>query len=309
MKQFILGMSLAAFVLAGCLVSLELYINCYADASENHSKTFEYYYHDPLNEENSAMSNTNSYTATKTAQDTIEEIEQTKIAETTDITKSIPADNNNQVFVQNDDKKKKKTTKAYPVEPDTELGSYTQLINRDYPLPEDYEPDDLVVPDVNFSFNGVNDKRKLRKKAANALETLFEAAEEDNVYLYGVSGYRSYNRQSQIYNNNLITKGSEYTNKYSAIPGTSEHQAGLAIDLSAKSVGLGLTSRFGTSDEGKWLKKNAWKYGWILRYEETATDITGYAYEPWHIRYVGKKVAKILHRDNICLEEYYGYKH
>lgn len=191
-------------------------------------------------------------------------------------------------------------------EPDTELGSYTQIINRTFPLPRDYVPEDLVVPDVRFSFNEICDKRKLRKKAADALEELFAAAQKDHIYLYGVSGYRSYSRQSEIYYRNLFTKGAEYTNQYSAMPGTSEHQSGLAIDLSCESVGFGLTEAFSESDEGLWLKEHAWEYGWIIRYDKEMSDLTGYAYEPWHIRYVGKKLAKILYSNHLCLEQYYG---
>lgn len=191
-------------------------------------------------------------------------------------------------------------------EPDTELGSYTQIINRTFPLPKDYVPEDLVVPDVRFSFNEICDKRKLRKKAADALEELFAAAEMDQIYLYGVSGYRSYSRQSEIYYGNIFTKGAEYTNQYSAMPGTSEHQSGLAIDLSCESVGFGLTEAFSESNEGLWLKEHAWEYGWIIRYDKEMSDLTGYAYEPWHIRYVGKKLAKILYSNHLCLEQYYN---
>lgn len=198
------------------------------------------------------------------------------------------------------DKSTKKTA-----EPDTTLGSYTQIINRDYTLPEDYRPEDLTEPDVRFSFSGSYDKRKLREKAATALEKLFAAAEEDGCILYGVSGFRSYERQAEIYNRNLSTKGSAYTDLYSAKPGTSEHQSGLSIDVSSQSANLQLSESFGTTKEGQWIVKNAWKYGYILRYAEDKADITGYAYEPWHIRYVGKKLAKYLYDNNLCLEEYY----
>lgn len=284
--------SFLIIVCIGCIANLsfEIYQECHADASDHVSETFEYYYNDPYNEGKKSMSDTSTRVhdthAAKKALHAIAE-EQAKAAESASIS-SI----------------QKKPD--YPQEPDTKLGSYTQLINRSFTLPKDYVPDDLVVPDVRFSFSGICDKRKLRKKAAKALEELFAAAEEDDIYLYGLSGYRSYSRQSEIYDHNLATKGAKYTNQYSAMPGTSEHQSGLAIDLTSESADLQLVESFAETDEGRWIGKHAWEYGWIVRYDKNMSDITGYAYEPWHIRYVGKDLAKILHQNNLCLEEYYG---
>jgi hypothetical protein len=92
------------------------------------------------------------------------------------------------------------------------------------------------------------------------------------------------------------------------MPGTSEHQIGLAIDISCKRINGMLASKFGEMEEGIWVQKNAYKYGYIVRYLSHKSELTGYGYEPWHIRYVGKKLAKHLHDNNITLEEYYGYK-
>ena len=188
---------------------------------------------------------------------------------------------------------------------DTDTHSVRVLVNRKYTLESDYEPEDLVVPDIRFSYYGVQEKSHLRAEAAMWIEKLFEAAKEEQINLVGVSGYRSYSRQKQIYDSNVVLKGEATTNKVSAKPGTSEHQTGLAMDVSAYSVGCQLEQTFGDTIEGKWLAKNSYKYGFIIRYGKGKDDITGYIYEPWHIRYVGKNLAKYLYKNDLTLEEYY----
>lgn len=189
---------------------------------------------------------------------------------------------------------------------DTLPGSYTVFVSRDYLLPADYIPKDLVELKVRFSSDTHDDKRKLRKVAAEALEDMFRAAEKKGVILYGVSGYRSYERQQSIYNRNVSLHGKKATDALSAKPGSSEHQTGLTIDVSVSSLGCLLTERFAQTKEGKWLAKNAHKYGYIIRYPKGKSKITGYSYEPWHIRYVGVTVATYLYRNELTLEEYYG---
>lgn len=189
---------------------------------------------------------------------------------------------------------------------DTIPSSKTVLVNRVYLLPSDYIPPNLVVPNVKFSFTYSSDKRKLRKVAADALERLFQAGEKEHVELYGVSGYRSYARQKQIYDKNIATRGQAATDAVSAKPGSSEHQTGLTIDVSARSVNFRLDQSFGDTTEGQWLAENAHLYGFIIRYPYGKTEITGYSYEPWHIRFVGKAVATYLYENKLTLEEYYG---
>ena len=106
-------------------------------------------------------------------------------------------------------------------------------------------------------------------------------------------------KYEELYSNSLIRKGKEYTQKYVAKANQSEHQTGLAIDITNSSRCFDKNSK-----EAKWLADNAYKYGFILRYLEGKTDITGYNYEPWHIRYVGKKVAKEIYNNSETLEEY-----
>lgn len=180
------------------------------------------------------------------------------------------------------------------------------MVNKDRSLPDGYEPDDLVVPDVPFSFEGESEKKQLRQAAAEALEELFAQAEEDGIELRAVSGYRSYGTQKAIYNYNLKTYGEEHTKRYSAYPGTSEHQTGLAMDVSSPSVGNALEDVLGDTMEGQWLAENAPTYGFIIRYPEGKEDVTGYAYEPWHLRYVGTPMSEEIAEAGLALEEYFG---
>ncbi len=192
-------------------------------------------------------------------------------------------------------------------EMDLEPSSLTVFVNKEYALPEDYVPENLVIPNVLFDLAGYDERKLLRKDAAAALEQLFAAAQADGYTLYGVSGYRSYTRQTSIFKNNIVKKGKKHTLKYSAVPGTSEHQTGLAIDVSTKQMKFRLVTTFANSPEGKWLAENAHFFGYIIRYPKNRTDVTGYAYEPWHIRYVGKDLANYLYTNNMTLEDYYHY--
>ncbi|MFK0525541.1 D-alanyl-D-alanine carboxypeptidase family protein [Paenibacillus illinoisensis] len=187
----------------------------------------------------------------------------------------------------------------------TNAESMTVIVNKQRSLPEGYEPSDLVEPNVPFSFDGPHEKRHMRKEAAEALEKLFAGAEADGIELRAVSGYRSYERQVSIYNNNVQTKGQEYTDRVSSKPGRSEHQTGLAIDVSSPSVGNALEEVFGTSKEGEWLAEHAADYGFVIRYLKDEEDITGYVYEPWHIRYVGTDLAPDIAKSGLTLEEYF----
>ncbi len=192
-------------------------------------------------------------------------------------------------------------------EMDLDPSSLTVFVNKEYALPKDYIPEKLVTPNVIFNLISYDERTLMRPEAAEALEQLFAAAKEDQVILYGISAYRSYQRQTSIFKNNIVKKGKAYTLRYSAVPGTSEHQTGLSIDVSAESQDFKLDNTFAKSPEGKWLEENAHKYGYIIRYPEGDEDITGYAFEPWHIRYVGKDLATYLYTNRLTLEEYYHY--
>lgn len=183
------------------------------------------------------------------------------------------------------------------------------LVNKQYSLPNGYTPKDLVRPDVLFSFGNEDvEKSYLRKEAATALEKMFrQAKKEKNLDLFAVSGYRSYERQIQILNAQIDSVGEEMAVQVVAIPGQSEHQTGLAMDISSHSANFTLEESFEDTKEGKWLAKNAHRFGFILRYPKGKEEITGFSYEPWHFRYVGKEIAGIIFEKGWTLEEYFDF--
>lgn len=178
------------------------------------------------------------------------------------------------------------------------------LVNKEYALPGTYKPSDLVVAKVEFSFSENIEKRYIRKEAADALEKLFNRAKKENFELAAVSGYRSYDRQKVIFDSEVKIKGKEKAQEAVALPGESEHQTGLAMDISSKSAGFEISEKFGETPDGKWVAQNAYKYGFIIRYPKGKEDVTKYEYEPWHLRYVGKEAAKAMHDHDLTFEEY-----
>ncbi len=178
------------------------------------------------------------------------------------------------------------------------------LANKEYYLPADFVPEDLVLPDV---FNYYEDKRELREPAARALEELFAAAKDEvGVQLVFRSGFRSYDIQKIIFDRKVKERGFEAANQVSAKPGQSEHQTGLAADITSWSVKNQLEEEFGETPEGIWVAENAHKFGFIIRYQIDTVDITKYQYEPWHLRYVGVEDATKIFEADVTLEEYLG---
>ncbi|ENK1244547.1 M15 family metallopeptidase [Clostridium botulinum] len=177
------------------------------------------------------------------------------------------------------------------------------LVNRENKLDEDYFPRDLTVPNVRFLGNRNFQIKRLRRVASEALENLFQEAKKENITLLGVSGYRNYNYQINVYNNSVHRNGKEHADKYVAQPGSSEHQTGLAMDIVSTEY-INLDEDFVNTKAYKWLKENCYKYGFIIRYPEEKEYITGYKFEPWHIRYVGVEVATEIMNRGITLEEY-----
>lgn len=180
------------------------------------------------------------------------------------------------------------------------------LVNKQYALPNNYAPKDLVRPKVPFPFGDQKiEKSYMRKEAAEALEKMINAAKKENIIIYAVSGYRSYGRQQEVYSAEVNQVGKEQAEQAVAIPGFSEHQSGLAMDVSSPSNNFDLSENYGNTKEGKWLVANAHKFGFILRYPKGKEQITGYEYEPWHFRYVGIKAATDIYERDITLEEYF----
>ena len=180
------------------------------------------------------------------------------------------------------------------------LGGNLFLINKDYAISSDYVPNDLEKPNVQMT----NSNIKMRKEAALALEEMFRAAKEEKGYtLVAVSGYRSYGQQASIFERKVNNVGKKAALLLVAPPGASEHQLGLAMDVGSKK-NTSLTESFARTAEGKWVAENCHRFGYIIRYKEEWTDITGYSYEPWHIRYVGKEHAERIYQLDIPFEYY-----
>ena len=181
---------------------------------------------------------------------------------------------------------------------DTSKGTLI-LVNKYYYLSKNYEPKSLV------EISSKHGTGYLTKTAYNAFIEMYNDALKENLHLYIASPYRSYNRQNTLYTNYVAYDGVKEADTYSARPGYSEHQTGLAFDLGTTSNHH--IDQFENSKEFTWVKKNAHKYGFILRYPSNKEYITGYIYEPWHYRYVGIAVATYIYENNLTFEEYYAY--
>jgi D-alanyl-D-alanine carboxypeptidase len=158
-----------------------------------------------------------------------------------------------------------------------------------------YEPLDWVTLD-----RAVGSNNKMRKEASTHLEELLSYAEENGHIMYPYSAYRSYDEQSRLYTNYKNRDGEEEADTYSARPGFSDHQTGLTTDIRSSNLGDRLND-----DDLEFMINNSYKYGFILRYPEGKENITRYVYENWHYRYVGKEAAKIIHDNDLTLDEYY----
>lgn len=174
------------------------------------------------------------------------------------------------------------------------------IVNRERLLSPDYIPDELAEPAIPFSAPPGDERRLMEKTAAKAAVRLFTQAALNQMGLVGVSGYRSYDRQKKLYEDAQKRKSSAV-----APPGASEHQTGLALDVSCPAVNLELEEEFEDTKEGKWLARHAPLYGFIIRYPRNKEKITGFPYEPWHIRYVGEALSLYLSLTGMTLEEYH----
>lgn len=193
--------------------------------------------------------------------------------------------------------------KKYDYDLDTDLSKDDLLIvNKFYHLSADYQPDDLVVVNNKYYY-GTN--HKLRKKAYEAFIDMWNAANNENIYLIMNSSCRTYESQVKVYDEYKNTKGTSYADKIAARPGYSEHQTGLALDIFSKDNTT--TSNFKGSAAHIWLQENSYRFGFIERYQEGKEDITGFAAEAWHYRYVGVEAATFIYNNNITFEEYYAY--
>ncbi len=155
------------------------------------------------------------------------------------------------------------------------------VVNKTYALPADYNP-------------GVNSEAKA------AFDRMQADAAEEGLNIYISSGFRSYDYQAGLYQRYVDKDGKAEADRYSARAGHSEHQTGLAFDLNS------IEESFADTKEGKWVNRNCHKYGFIIRYPSDKEDVTGYKWEPWHIRYLGEETAQAVYDSGLCLEEYLG---
>lgn len=168
------------------------------------------------------------------------------------------------------------------------------LVNKYHKLPSNYEAKDLVTLSKTYSSRG----HKIKKAASEPLMKMIDAARADGLNLLVISGYRTESTQRGLFNNSVKRHGMDHALIYSAKPGHSEHQLGLAVDLNSTE------ESFDQTKEYKWLKANSYKYGFIERYPKGKEFITGYGYEPWHYRYLGVDLATKVYTENVTYEEY-----
>ena len=200
------------------------------------------------------------------------------------------------------------------VNTNTDYGYYTQdfdtnleddyliLVNKYYHLNADYVPDDLVSVSNRYYYG---ENHQIRSVVYDAFIDMWNAANNEGIYLIINSSYRTYAEQQQVYDSYKDSRGTTYADSIAARPGYSEHQTGLAIDIF--STEYTTTSNFKDSPAHQWLVNHAYQYGFIQRYEEDTEEITGFAEEAWHWRYVGVEVATYLHEHDITFDEYYAY--
>ena len=191
-----------------------------------------------------------------------------------------------------------------PMTSDPSIDPLIVLVNKEYGLPSAYVPELTPLelrhkPDVAT--------QQMAPAAAEALTRLFAAAEADGILLGVVSGYRSYTTQKSIHAKKVAQRGKATAELTSAPPGKSEHQLGLAVDVSCASINYRLNKIFGDTEEGKWVEAHCAEYGFIIRYRAEWQKITGYKAEPWHIRYVGPEHAKLVMSLNVPYEVYMEY--
>lgn len=186
-----------------------------------------------------------------------------------------------------------------PTKADLSKGNLV-LVNKYNYVDTDYEPDDLVDMGLQYAFSG----KKIKADVYDAFKDLVIAAKAEGLTIVANSTFRDYAYQEKLYNDYKNRYGTSYAENYAAHAGYSEHQTGLAIDVSTLSSTL---DNFESTEEFEWISKHCYEYGFILRYPKDKEDITGYNYEPWHYRYVGVDVAKEIQALGITFDEYYAY--
>lgn len=177
------------------------------------------------------------------------------------------------------------------------------LVNKYTYLNAEYVPETLVTIPTTYAW-GEYGSKQVTQNTYDAFLNLWNAGYEQGYYFMVSSAYRTYEKQQSVYDEYKNSQGLEYADKIAARPGHSEHQTGYALDIFEKST---KQSNFHTTESYEWLKNNAHKYGFILRYPEDKEQVTGYSFESWHYRYVGIDTATYIYENNITFDEYYAY--
>ncbi len=180
------------------------------------------------------------------------------------------------------------------------------IVNKQRALPSSYMPANLVTPKTPVRTQAGDPEMELRSDAAQALEPMISDAKKAGLNLMVVSGYRSYQSQDTVYKAAVAQDGQTKADQYSARPGHSEHQTGLAVDLGYVDRHCELDACFGETDAGRWLAAHAHEYGFVLRYKDGTQHIVGYNYEPWHFRYTGKDLSNEVNKSGQTLEEFFN---
>lgn len=180
-----------------------------------------------------------------------------------------------------------------------DLNQQEILVNKHFYLEKDYVPDNLIELDQTISKGGIY----LVEEARDAFQKLVKDAKKEGVSVRAVSAYRSYHYQASLYNRYVEKEGTSKADTYSARPGFSEHQTGLSLDIDDTKVPF---TEFEETESFQWMKSHAHDYGFILRYPKGKENITGYTYEPWHYRYVGRSLATSVKQKNLTWDEYYA---
>lgn len=181
-----------------------------------------------------------------------------------------------------------------------------RLVNKQYGLPKTYRSSQLVPLTIPTVYAKGSERTLMAAEAAHALARLYYDGRKQGHTLYTLSAYRSYSTQQSIYTYWVNTRGTTYASLYVARPGHSEHQTGLAVDMTSQRMQLGLAASFDQTPEGRWMLANAHRYGFIIRYPKGKEAVTGYNYEPWHLRYVGVKEATTMKQNNWTFEEWWA---
>ncbi len=223
-----------------------------------------------------------------------------------DIITEAPLGGENEANGENKPGNEEKTTKAEEQtteEPETLIGDIVGYTSKGYVITQKdgiTYVDGVLVANKTYSLPASYNPGKLLSECESAFNKMQSDAAAQGLTIWNASGFRSYDLQASLYKRYSDRDGKDAADRYSARPGHSEHQTGLAIDLNE------ITSSFANTAEGKWISENCHKYGFILRYPAGKEAQTGYMYEPWHIRYVGVEAAEDIFVSGLCLEEYYG---